>query len=50
MKNRLLFGAFVGLGIIIGAQWPEFFTRWNNLVWVVVFALAGFAIYNKGKA
>ena len=43
MKNRLLMGAFVGLGIIIGAQWPEFFMKWINLVWLAVIVLAGFA-------
>ena len=47
MKNRLLLGAFAGLGIIIGAQWPEFFMRWVNFVWVAVIVLAGFALRAK---
>ncbi len=47
MKNRFLFGAFVGLGIIIGAQWPEFFSRWANLVWIVVIILGGNALRAK---
>ncbi len=47
MKKRLLIGAFVGLGIIIGAQWPEFFTRWINLVWLAVIVLSGLALRVK---
>ena len=47
MKNRLLLGAFVGLGIIIGAQWPEFFSRWVNVVWIVVIILGGNALRTK---
>jgi len=47
MKNRLLLGAFVGLGIIIGAQWPEFFMRWNNVVLLAVIVLGGFAMRAK---
>jgi hypothetical protein len=47
MKHRLLAGAFVGLGIIIGAQWPEFFFRWNNLVWVAIIVLGGSAMWVK---
>ena len=47
MKNRLLLGAFAGLGIIIGAQWPEFFSGWNNLVWIAVLVLAGFSLRAK---
>ena len=47
MKQRLLFVAWLGLGVIIGAQWPEFFARWNNGVWLVVILAAGFALYRQ---
>jgi hypothetical protein len=47
MKNRLLMVSFLALGIIIGAQWPELFSRWNNLVWVVVIIFGGGALWVK---
>ena len=47
MKQRLLLVAFVGLGIIIGAQWSGFFSSWNNLVWIAVLVLTGLALRAK---